>query len=367
MPVGLKAVGAAAVGALLWAMPAQGQALNAAPAAVVLPDAPQAAAATVRGTVVDADGDLIPGARVRLESAGLKAPLETTADERGGFSFAGVPAGAFTLTVKAEGFAVSVVKGTAAPGQAVEVAAVALSASADMSVDAMTTREMAEIQVKQEEHQRLLGVIPNFGISYDWSAAPMSTGQKYRMATRFVVDPFNLAYAAAQAGIEQATGTFSGYGPGWAGYGKRYGAALADLFTDNELGGAVYPALFHQDPRYFWKGRGTVLSRTWYAVSQAVLCRGDNGHTQFNVSGIAGFMTAGAISNLYYPAENRSDGILTLENAGLGLAAGAVGNVVQEFFLKALTPNAKKIKANTTGMAQAQTAAAVRGTKVRLR
>jgi len=64
---------------------------------------------------------------------------------------------------------------------------------------------------------------------------------------------------------------------GIEGYGKRYGAALANHVSGTMLGHAVYPAIFHQDPRYFYKGKGSIGSRALYAISAAVIVRGDDG------------------------------------------------------------------------------------------
>ena len=119
----------------------------------------------------------------------------------------------------------------------------------------------------------------------------------------------------AVAGIEQANHTFAGYGQGAQGYGKRFGANYADGFVGNMIGGAILPSLFKQDPRYFYKGTGPVRSRALYAIATAVICKGDNGHWQLNYSGILGGLAAGGISNLYYPASDRSGVEVTFENS----------------------------------------------------
>ena len=72
------------------------------------------------------------------------------------------------------------------------------------------------------------------------------------------------------------------------------------------LGGAVFPSLFKQDPRYFYKGTGSISSRALYAIANSVICKGDNERWQPNYSAILGGIAAGGISNLYYPASNRS-------------------------------------------------------------
>jgi hypothetical protein len=107
------------------------------------------------------------------------------------------------------------------------------------------------------------------------------------------------------------------------------------------LGGAVLPVLFHQDPRYFYKGTGTVWQRTRYALSTAVIARGDNGKWQPAYAGLLGDFGSGAISNLYYPASNRNGAGLTIENGFLAVAGDAVGNLLQEFVLRKMSTGVK--------------------------
>jgi hypothetical protein len=104
------------------------------------------------------------------------------------------------------------------------------------------------------------------------------------------------------------------------------------------IGSALLPSLLKQDPRYFYKGTGTTRSRVLYAIANAVVCKGDNGHWQADYSGIFGGLAAGGISNLYYPASDRNGVTLTFENALIGIAAGAAQNLFQEFLVRKLTP-----------------------------
>ena len=108
------------------------------------------------------------------------------------------------------------------------------------------------------------------------------------------------------------------------------------------MGGAIFPSLFHQDPRYFYKGTGTTKSRLLYAITRAVITRGDNGHDQPNFAGVLGDLSAGAISNLYYPASDRHGAGITFYNGLLAIGGDAVNGIFQEFFSHALTPSAKK-------------------------
>lgn len=144
------------------------------------------------------------------------------------------------------------------------------------------------------------------------------------------------------AGIQQAQNNFRGYGQGAQGYGKRYGAAYADLVSGTFIGGAILPAVLKQDPRYFYKGTGSDGSRVMYALASSVICKGDNGHWQANYSNIAGSLAAGGISNLYYPASDRNGVGLTFETALIGIGVTSAVNLLQEFVIPKLTPNGPK-------------------------
>ena len=299
---------------------------------------------TLGGVITDVDGALVPGAKVTLlENFSVKA-RSVVADANGHFSFSNVAAGAYMLTITAVGMQGATQRGTLNPDESVELPAIALrvaAASDQVEVSSLSQQEIAEIQVKQEEKQRLAGLVPNFYVTYNWKAAPLTPKQKYKLAMRSIVDPATFIIVGGFAGIEQATNEFSGYGQGAAGYGKRYGAGLANASIGGMLGGAVLPVLFHQDPRYFYMGRGTKWHRTLYALSSAVVARGDNGKWQPAYAGVLGDFGSGAISNLYYPASNRDGAGLTIENGFLAVASDAVGNLLQEFVLKKISSGVK--------------------------
>src|SRR4051794_21643592 len=87
---------------------------------------------------------------------------------------------------------------------------------------------------------------------------------------------YSLLVVAGIAGAEQYHNTFPGYGQGAEGYAKRLASTYADTVASRMLGSAVFPVLLHQDPRYFYRGSGTVRSRLVYAIISAVVTRGDN-------------------------------------------------------------------------------------------
>ena len=309
-----------------------------------LPDSPgQASLGSITGTIADRDGALIADARVTLTREGQPTPEQVAVSGPDGrFSFSNVPPGAFKLTISATGFAPGQTSGNLHPGETYEAPQIALP-SATTSIDMQVTasqQEIAQAQIQAQEKQRVFGVIPNFYVSYDPNPAPLTPRQKFELAWKTNLDPVNFAATGVIAGIQQANNDFSGYGQGASGYAKRYAASYGNFLFANMIGNAILPSIFKQDPRYFYKGTGSTRSRTLYALANAVICKGDNGHWQANYSGILGSAAAGGISNLYYPAANRDGATLTIENTLLNIAGGGVANLFQEFLVRKLTPHA---------------------------
>jgi hypothetical protein len=291
---------------------------------------------------LDPDGTDYEGVRIELaQTASAGQPVRVaTSDSAGRFNFADVPPGPFKITISAHGFASQVVSGLLHSGESYDTQPIVLlvgTATSEVRVTA-SQQEIATEQFRQEEKQRVLGVIPNFYVTYVPNAPPLSTKRKFSLALRTSTDPVTFVFTGIWAGVQQGNDTFSGYGQGAQGYAKRYAANYADGFISTMIGGAILPSLLKQDPRYFYKGTGTIRSRTLYALEMSVMCKGDNGHRQVNYSGILGSLAAGGISNLYYPAGDRNGLTLTFENALLGVAGDAVQNLLQEFVIRKLTP-----------------------------
>ncbi len=302
--------------------------------------ADQRLSGSISGTVVDQTGVAVAGARVRLSREDQSPDREALSGDDGQFSFASVAPGPFQLTITSDGFATQASSGTLPSGETYTVPQIALAlATAAMEVRVIPSpTEVAEDQIKVQEKQRVLGVVPNFYVSYEHHALPLTSKQKFELAWKTTVDPVTFGVTGVIAGIQQAQNDFSGYGQGAQGYAKRYGASYADVVTGTLIGSAVLPSLLKQDPRYFYKGSGSKRSRILYAIANSVICKGDDGHWQANYSGILGSLAAGGISNLYYPAKDR--GVeLTFENTLIGIGETAAVNLLQEFVIRKLTPN----------------------------
>lgn len=298
----------------------------------------------IHGTILDGTGAAVAGARVQLTHTIQPLKQEVVSDGNGQFSFTNVAPGEFHLSIAASGFAPFTFSGSLQTGQILTLPQFTLAiATAVTEVQVgVSAVEVAQEQIRDQEKQRVLGVIPNFYVSYVPDAAPLNTKQKFELAWKTAIDPVTFGLIGVVAGIQQAQNEFSDFGQGAQGYGKRYGAAYANFAAGTFIGGAILPSLLKQDPRYFYKGTGTKRSRFLYAVAASVICKGDNGRWQPNYSNILGNLAAGGISNLYYPEKDRSGVKLTFENALIGIGATAGINLIEEFIIPKLTPGTPK-------------------------
>ncbi len=192
--------------------------------------------------------------------------------------------------------------------------------------------QSAAEQLKEEEKQRVMGIVPTFNVTYRQNAVPLSSGQKMDLALHSTLDIFTFASAFAEAGYYEVDNDLVGFSRGAKGYFERTGAAYLDTADGTVLSTGVVPILFRQDPRYFRLGYGPKWHRTWYALASSFIAKGDrSGKWEPNYGNLLGNLAAGGISNLYYPPGNTSAG-LTMTNFAIQIAEGMAGAVFEEFW-----------------------------------
>ena len=204
-------------------------------------------------------------------------------------------------------------------------------AASGISTDLKDQKELGQEQLKKQEQQRILGIMPAFNSVYEGTVPPLTPKQKFQLMFKSTTDVYVFGFAAFTAGIGQAQNSHEEYGQGMEGYAKRFGANYVDTADGNLWGNAILPIVLHQDPRYFRLGHGTFKHRLLYSMSTTVVCKGDNGKWQPNVSNVLGNFIAGGISNLYYPENDR--GVQqTVQNALTVTAEGMIGAFLIEFW-----------------------------------
>jgi hypothetical protein len=301
---------------------------------------------TIGGTVIDFDGAVVPGATATLEGLAPSDKQITTANDSAAFEFRdaklGVP---YHIRVTANGFdewnSSTIVLTPDRSVFLVTDVKLRLAGTETSVIVYPSTPKTAAEQVRLEEQQRVLGIIPNFYTVYDsQNAAPLTAKLKFQLAMRVSADPVTVMAVPLMAGIHQAAGT-PNYGQGATGYGQRVGAETLAGFSDIMIGGAILPSLLHQDPRYFYQGTGTTRSRLGHALASPFVCRGDNGRLQPNYSSVGGDLASAALMNTYYPRSDRGVGLVVGQFA-VGTAERELSSVLQEFVLPRLTRGFKK-------------------------
>ncbi len=181
------------------------------------------------------------------------------------------------------------------------------------------------------KNDRILYALPNYlTVENASSLPPLSAGQKFKLVAEGTFDPLEFAFLALEAGVNQASNTNPTFGQGFKGYGKRYALAFTDNASENFATGAIFPALLHQDPRYYQMGKGRFLHRAEYAGMRIFLTRSDSGKTQFNYSEIFGSALAAGISNAYHPPPRTLGSNISVWWTQIGW--DAVGYEMKEFW-----------------------------------
>ena len=296
---------------------------------------------SIAGFVRTPDGTTIRDLEIRLSDTTTGVIRTVRSNEEGAFTFGGLPPGRYHLSTGTPGLEITsptdidLKDGQQYQLQTVDVRVISQTTVVDVVA---TEKDVADAQVKQEEKQKILGFIPNYYTVFIPDAAPLTPKLKFQLSMKSIFDPMTFGTTAIVAAVEQRRNTFPGYEQGGEGYARRYGATFADTFSHRLFASAVFPALFHQDPRYFYKGSGTTKSRIAYALLSTVIGRGDNGKRQPNYSQLAGAFTSAGASNLYRSPMDRQLG-LTIRNGFIILGSNAVTNVLRELISKRLTSN----------------------------
>jgi hypothetical protein len=181
------------------------------------------------------------------------------------------------------------------------------------------------------ESKRILGIVPNYRTSPSLqSYEPLTSGEKFKIATEDSFDRGTVALAALFGGESQLTNSNRSFGQGAAGFGRYFGASYGDFVIGDYMTEAVFPTLLHQDPRYFRLGTGSGRSRLGYAMRQIFWTHRDSGGMQFNYSELIGNSTAVAISSAYY-VNNRTASDAT-SRLGMQLGVDMAANILKEFW-----------------------------------
>jgi hypothetical protein len=317
-------------------------------------------AAFIQGKTTDSSGAPIYGALVFVKGADGTG-YKTVTDDKGLFRISSLALGNYSVNISAIAFSdwtASNVPSSATPDSEPLLAVLQVAPQVTAVTVGLTPDEVAAEQIRHELKQRTLVVIPNFYVSYEDQPAPLSPKGKFHLSLRLLVDPTTFAAAGFTAGVQQAKNSYWEWGQGAEGYAKRFAATYGTAAHNLVITSVLAASVLHQDPRYFYSGRGTVARRAWYAVESSFRTKGDNGKWQPPYAGVIGTVISAEISNTYYPGARTQYSLLgrSLMFHFVGLAAV---NLAQEFALKKLTSHKAELQSAATTVLR-------QGTPVRL-
>jgi hypothetical protein len=303
--------------------------------------APAQDTGSIQGKVTDASGAPILGAVVTVTGDNGNSGVTVT-DSQGGFQISSLTPGNYRLKISASGMAdwsASEVRATAAPESQPLLAVMRVASAVTTVTVGLPPEEVAQAQLNQEVKQRVLAVLPNYYVAYESHPAPLSPKQKLHLGLKVLLDPATLAAVGITAGIQQQRNSYYQYGQGSEGFAKRFGAEYATAADAVLITSVLADSVLHQDPRYFYSGKGTTAQRAWYAVKSAFRAKGDNGKWQPPYAGLIGSIAAAEIAQSYHP-DPRTQYTL-IGRSLLFRFAGLTGlNLFEELFLKKLTTHA---------------------------
>jgi hypothetical protein len=163
------------------------------------------------------------------------------------------------------------------------------------------------VPTRDPQTKRILGLIPNFrSVSTDEKLPPMTVKQKFLTATDDSFDYSSIFIPALLAAYSMGENATPEFGQGAVGYGRYFWHSALDQTSENYMVEFIFPAITHEDNRFYTLGRGGFFKRTGYALSRAVITRNDAGNDTFNISEVVGSGASSGLSSLYYPTRERS-------------------------------------------------------------
>jgi len=299
----------------------------------------------IQGSVTDSSGAPILGAVVTVEGAD-GSPHTTVTDGVGAFRISSLTLGNYKVKISAAGLSdwtAPNVPASVTPESNPLLAVLQVAPEVTTVTVGVSTEELAAVQLNQEVKQRVLGVIPNYYVTYENHPAPLSSKQKLRLSFKTLVDPFTITAVGITAGIQQEKNSYYQFGQGSEGFGKRFGAAYATAADNVLITSVLADSVLHQDPRYFYSGQGTKKQRAWYAIESAFRAKGDNGKWQPPYAGLIGAIAAAEISETYYPG-SRTQYTLLGRSLMFHFAGLVALNLAEEFLLKKVTSHTPDVQ-----------------------
>jgi hypothetical protein len=167
-------------------------------------------------------------------------------------------------------------------------------------------------------------------IEPDETAQQFTSTDKMMFSFAEVARPITLLPALYSASYEQLFNTDPKYGHDAGAFGEKFGASMLRSASVRVFSDGILASAFHQDPRYYRIGEGSVIHRGLRSAMQALVRRGDDGASQINFSGIGGRAAAAALTVTYYSGPSITAAVVA-STFLISIATDAGGDLLLEF------------------------------------
>jgi hypothetical protein len=137
--------------------------------------------------------------------------------------------------------------------------------------------EPAQTPNTETDHNKPSLLTPLKPTTEDDAYHPITSRQRLRWFLSNTIGPPHLVGGLFTSAFGTAVDRPKEYGPGWAGFGDRYGMRLTGIVTGNAIEASA-GALWGEDPRYFRVPGEPFKRRIFNAVQLTFVARRRNGH-----------------------------------------------------------------------------------------
>ncbi|SEB60477.1 hypothetical protein [Terriglobus roseus] len=191
--------------------------------------------------------------------------------------------------------------------------------AADAARQSDHRKDEPQIPKGQQQQQRIFGVLANFQ-SVSAGAKPVKAGWRtdFKIANKSNYDYTALGFVfvtSALAYAQDSHPSLSTVNGGDAVYWAYLWRGFVDKTDGSYQAQFLFPALLHEDVRYYAMGHGSKVHRTLHAMSSIVVAHTYSGRPIPNFAGIAGKVGTQAVSTTYYPSGSQDFGVLATKFA----------------------------------------------------
>jgi hypothetical protein len=183
-------------------------------------------------------------------------------------------------------------------------------------------QEEFEQGISSVELERIQGPNPD--------RVPLGVSGKFRLAVANVSDPFAVTITAIDSELANATAPASTLPRGAAGFGERFGMAMAGEASSEFFSTFLVSSLFRQDPHYHRDPEASTKSRVGRALSYVVVTRSDSGARMFNFAEFLGTASSSALEGTFHPEWKKGVGA-GANRIFISIGSDAAWNLMTEF------------------------------------